>query len=94
VLLDPKAETQAKIYNDYSNSSGLSTQILDIGEITDTKGYWVRYNVAVDAGMKHCIRVEGSAYVDAAMIRPIKSHLIIKEKDIVYYDNCPLPTIK
>ncbi len=90
MYLNPKSESQAVIFNDYTNNIETQTQSFQLKHMRDTKRYWCRVKFQVDAGMKHCLRIEGKALIDGVLIRPLKSHLIEKSEDKILYDQCPL----
>jgi len=90
VRIDPKSGKRPEVFNDYAHDGEHHTQRLLLKNAVDTKGYWVRYTVTVDPGMHHCLRIEGAAWVDAVLVRPDHSHVILKKEDMLLYDNCTL----
>lgn len=90
LYLDPKSTKKATIYNYYSSGNNKGSQELSLDNIVDTKGYWVRLSTTVDSGMKHCLRIEGEANIDAIMIKPVNSHLVEWKEKTVYFDNCEI----
>ncbi len=91
LYFDPLTVKKPIIYNEFSEGDNRGKTELSLDNIVDTKGYWIRLKTIVDAGMTHCIKIKGEAYIDAFMIRPVGSHLIEWKNDKVYYDNCELP---
>ncbi len=94
VYLDPKSDKPPVIYNDYSDGNNSSTQYATIGNSTDTKDYWVNFKFVVDSGLKHCLRIDGKAYVDAILIKPLQNHLIQIRNRSIYYDCCSINSLK
>ncbi len=94
VYLDPKSEKPPVIFNDYSDGNNSSTQYTTIGNSTDTKDYWVNFKFIVDSGLKHCLRIDGKAYIDAILIKPEGSHLIQIMNRNIYYDCCSVHNLK
>ncbi len=90
VRLDPASGRRPELFNDFNHDNHQFSQRLKIEYVKDTKGYWLRYAVAVDPGMHHCLRIEGEAWVDAVLVRPLHTHVIIREDGHLLYDNCPL----
>ncbi len=94
LYFDPATVKRPIIYNEYSKDDNKGKQELPIDNIVDTKGYWIRLKTIVDSDMKHCLKVEGEAYIDAILIRPVNSHLIEWKDGKVSYDGCEVLDVK
>ena len=90
MYFDPSTVEKPIISNEFSTATNHGTQELSIDNIVDTKGYWIRMKTVVDSEMKHCLKIQGKAIIDAIMIRPAKSHLIEWKNGKVSYDGCEL----